>query len=66
MFRFGIVPITLFGLDDPVEFRKVYLERKRLALEHQEDATLERLAVREEIQLRKAKHLKRGYENEEF
>lgn len=55
---------SIFELEDPEMCAKVKARRKSKAEEHSENNTPDRLAVREEIQLRKANQLVRGYENE--
>lgn len=54
-----------FELDDPDGFRKVVLDRKRTSLSRADDNSVDRLAVREELQFLKFDRLKRGYERDE-
>lgn len=53
-----------YEVDNPEEFNKVRLQRKRKVIESAEDATYERLRDRETIQLKKVELLKRGLEHE--
>lgn len=53
----------VFELVDPSEMARIKSQRKRKVKENALNSTFERLAVREEIQLRKLDLLIRGYEN---
>jgi len=54
----------LYELQEPVIFRKIKNSRKARSLEHISENTHERLAIREQVQLKKFEQLKRNYENE--